>query len=221
LSSHSSLHRECDHRPADISPNLQIARALHQPTGPFGLRRSDSAPGCGREKRWARRCTSAAGLAMRSRIVLAAADRGSNTGLSQRLDLAITTVRRWHNRFAKYRLVGYWTSRPRADHALLVISRSKRLSPRHWKPRRRTLRTGQHGRCSSIWACRSRQSRGRRGVGIGSARTESWKLSADPLFGEKVRDIVWLYLNRRCQAYAIQLYYIRLSRLESEPVDRW
>lgn len=52
---------------------------------------------------WARRRTSAAGLAMRSRIVLAAADGGSNTELSQHLGLAIGTVRRWRNRFAEYR----------------------------------------------------------------------------------------------------------------------
>ena len=46
------------------------------------------------------------GLAMRSRIVLAAADGGSNTELSQRLGLSITTVRRWRNRFAEQRLDG-------------------------------------------------------------------------------------------------------------------
>jgi DNA-binding CsgD family transcriptional regulator len=55
---------------------------------------------------WARRRTSAAGLAVRSRIVLAAADGGSNTELSQRLGLAIGTVRRWRNRFAELGLDG-------------------------------------------------------------------------------------------------------------------
>jgi Homeodomain-like domain len=55
---------------------------------------------------WARRRSSAAGLAMRSRIVLAAADAGSNTELSQRLGLAIGTIRRWRNRFAEMRCDG-------------------------------------------------------------------------------------------------------------------
>ncbi|HWF30643.1 MAG TPA: helix-turn-helix domain-containing protein, partial [Mycobacterium sp.] len=55
---------------------------------------------------WARRRTSAAGLAMRARIVLAAADGESNTALAQRLELSITTVRRWRNRFAEQRLDG-------------------------------------------------------------------------------------------------------------------
>src|SRR5262245_65756568 len=43
---------------------------------------------------------------MRSRIVLAAADGGSNTELSQRLGLSIGTVRRWRNRFAELRVDG-------------------------------------------------------------------------------------------------------------------
>jgi transposase len=54
----------------------------------------------------ARRRSSAAGLAMRSRIVLAAADGGSNTELSQRLGLAIGTIQRWRNRFAEMRCDG-------------------------------------------------------------------------------------------------------------------
>jgi transposase len=49
---------------------------------------------------------SAAGLAVRARIVLAAADGGSNTVLADRLDLSIATVRRWRNRFAELRLDG-------------------------------------------------------------------------------------------------------------------
>ena len=55
---------------------------------------------------WARRRASARGLATRARIVLAAADGGSNTELSQRLGLGIGTVRRWRNRFAELRLDG-------------------------------------------------------------------------------------------------------------------
>jgi transposase len=49
---------------------------------------------------------SAAGLPMRARIVLAAADGGSSTELAERLDLSIATVRRWRNRFAAARLDG-------------------------------------------------------------------------------------------------------------------
>lgn len=55
---------------------------------------------------WARRRASAAGLALRSRIVLAAADGGANTELADRLELSIETVRRWRNRSAELRLDG-------------------------------------------------------------------------------------------------------------------
>ena len=54
---------------------------------------------------WARRRTSAAGLAMRSRIVLAAADGGSNTELAAGFGDA-DTVRRWRNRFVEFRCDG-------------------------------------------------------------------------------------------------------------------
>jgi transposase len=75
---------------------------------------------------WARRRTSAAGLAMRSRIVLAAADGGSNTELSERLGLSITTVRRWRNRFAEQRLDGL-VDEPRPGRPRVVgTTRSKR-----------------------------------------------------------------------------------------------
>src|SRR5918993_3595986 len=55
---------------------------------------------------WARRRTSAAGLAMRSRIVLAAAEGGSNTEIAERLELARNTVARWRRRFCEDRLDG-------------------------------------------------------------------------------------------------------------------
>ena len=55
---------------------------------------------------WARRRSSAAGLAMRSRIVLAAAEGGPNTEIAARLGLARTTVTTWRNRFAEQRLDG-------------------------------------------------------------------------------------------------------------------
>ena len=55
---------------------------------------------------WSRRRTSAAGLAMRSRIVLAAAEGGSNTEIAARLGLGRGTVRRWRDRFVEARLMG-------------------------------------------------------------------------------------------------------------------
>jgi hypothetical protein len=64
----------------------------------------------------ARRRTSAAGLAMRSRIMLAAADGGFNSELAERLRRAIGTVRRWPNQFAELPLYGLLESRGPAGH---------------------------------------------------------------------------------------------------------
>ncbi|WP_234784763.1 helix-turn-helix domain-containing protein, partial [Mycolicibacter heraklionensis] len=55
---------------------------------------------------WARRRTSAAGLALRSRIVLAAADGESNTDMAARMGISRSTVKRWRNRFVEYRCDG-------------------------------------------------------------------------------------------------------------------
>jgi len=55
---------------------------------------------------WARRRTSAQGLADRSRIVLAAAEGVKNTAIAARLGVARPTVTKWRNRFAEHRLDG-------------------------------------------------------------------------------------------------------------------
>ncbi|MES3648441.1 helix-turn-helix domain-containing protein, partial [Mycobacterium intracellulare] len=55
---------------------------------------------------WARRRTSAAGLALRSRIVLAAADGESNSDMAARMGISRSTVQRWRNRFVEQRCDG-------------------------------------------------------------------------------------------------------------------
>ena len=55
---------------------------------------------------WARRRSSAQALALRSRIVLAAAEGPNNTEIAARLQIAVSSVRKWRNRFAEQRLDG-------------------------------------------------------------------------------------------------------------------
>jgi transposase-like protein len=55
---------------------------------------------------WTRRRTSAAGRALRAKMVLAAADGGTNVELSERLSVDRATLRKWRNRFSKYRCDG-------------------------------------------------------------------------------------------------------------------
>ena len=147
---------------------------------------------------WARRRTSAAGLAMRSRIVLAAADGGSNTELARRLGVSIMTVRRWRNRFAELRCDGLLDEprpgRPRVvgDAAIeALIAATLETTPpdaTHWSTRSMARQLGMsQSTVSRVW----------RAFGLAPHKQDSWKLSTDPLFVEKVRDVVGLYLNPR------------------------
>lgn len=145
---------------------------------------------------WVRRRTSAAGLAMRSRIVLAAADGGTNTELAERLGLAITTVRRWRNRFVVDRLDGLLDEprpgRPRVvgdEQIKALITKTLEGTPKdatHWSTRSMAEHLGlSQSMVSRVW----------RAFGLAPHKQDSWKLSKDPLFVEKVRDVVGLYLN--------------------------
>ena len=145
---------------------------------------------------WARRRTSAAGLAMRSRIVLAAADGGSNTDLAEQLGLSITTVRRWRNRFVVDRCDGLLDEprpgRPRVvgdEQIKELITATLETTPddaTHWSTRSMAEHLGlSQSMVSRVW----------RAFGLAPHKQDSWKLSKDPLFVEKVRDVVGLYLD--------------------------
>jgi transposase len=145
---------------------------------------------------WARRRSSAAGLAMRSRIVLAAADGGSNTELARRLGLSITTVRRWRNRFVVDRCDGLLDEprpgRPRVvgdERIKDLITATLETTPddaTHWSTRSMAEHLGlSQSMVSRVW----------RAFGLAPHKQDSWKLSKDPLFVEKVRDVVGLYLD--------------------------
>lgn len=133
---------------------------------------------------------------MRSRIVLAAADGGSNTELVERLELSITTVRRWRNRFVVDRLDGLLDEprpgRPRVvgDEKIkdLITATLETTPPdaTHWSTRSMADHLGlSQSMVSRVW----------RAFGLAPHKQDSWKLSKDPLFVEKVRDVVGVYLD--------------------------
>jgi transposase len=145
---------------------------------------------------WTRRRTSAAGLALRARIVLAAADGGTNVELADRLELDRGTVRKWRNRFVEFRCDGLLDEprpgRPRVvgdEQIKDLITATLESSPRnatHWSTRSMAEHLGlSQSMVSRVW----------RAFGLAPHKQDSWKLSKDPLFVEKVRDIVGLYLN--------------------------
>jgi transposase len=146
-------------------------------------------------EQWARRRTTAQGLAQRARIVLMAATGASDTQLAAELGITRQTVGRWRRRFLARRLDGLLDEpRPGAPRRLSdavverVLTRTLETTPRdatHWSTRSmaRTVGVSQSG-VARMW----------RAFALQPHRVETFKLSKDPLFIDKVRDIVGLYL---------------------------
>ena len=145
---------------------------------------------------WARRPKSAQALALRARIVLAAAEGLGNTAVAARLGIALSTTRKWRSRFLAERLDGLTDEprpgRPRTvldEQVEAVITRTLESTPvnaTHWLTRSLAAELGlSQSAVSRIW----------RAFGLQPHRQDSWKLSKDPLFIDKVRDVVGLYLD--------------------------
>jgi transposase len=147
-------------------------------------------------ERWARRRNSSQALALRCRIVLACAEGGSNTAIGEQFGVTRATVKKWRDRFLERRLDGLWDEpRPGAPRTIsdedverVVVKTLEEtpLNATHWSTRSMAAATGMSQTAvSRIW----------RAFGLKPHRVENFKLSPDPQFIEKVRDIVGLYLN--------------------------
>ena len=144
----------------------------------------------------ARRRKTAQGLARRARIVLAAVDGLENKAIVERLGADANTVGKWRRRFAERGLDGlYDEPRPGAPRKISdeqiaeVIARTLEETPAdgtHWSLRSMARAAGYApSTIHRIWQA----------FGLQPHRSETFKLSSDPLFVEKVRDIVGLYLD--------------------------
>ena len=150
-------------------------------------------------KTWARRPKTAQALALRSRIVLrCAAGEGtdSNTVVAEELGIGRGTVAKWRARFQVERLDGLLDEprpgRPRTvtdAQVEEVITTTLESAPRdatHWSTRSLATELGMSASAvQRIW----------KAFGLQPHRQESWKLSKDPLFVDKVKDVVGLYLD--------------------------
>ncbi len=146
---------------------------------------------------WAGRRRTAQGLALRSAIVLECAAGRSNKEVAARLAVSALTVGKWRQRFVVDRLDGLVDEprpgRPRTvsdARVEEVIVKTLESAPpdggTHWSTRQMAARTGlSQSTISRVW----------RAFGLQPHRVEHWKLSKDPLFVEKVKDIVGLYLD--------------------------
>jgi transposase len=147
-------------------------------------------------ERWARRPKSAQALAQRARVVLACAQEKTNTAVSAELKLSRQAVGKWRRRFVSQRLDGLLDEpRPGAprqvtdaqvERVITLTLESTPADATHWSSRLMARRCGMsQSAISRIW----------RAFALQPHRSETFKLSRDPLFIEKVRDIVGLYLN--------------------------
>jgi len=136
------------------------------------------------------------GLAERARVILTSAEGKNNTHAAIALGLSRTTVMKWRTRFLAKRLDGLVDEpRPGAPRTISdteverVITRTLETKPRdatHWSTRSMARELGMsQSAISRIW----------RAFSLQPHRSETFKLSTDPLFIEKVRDIVGLYLS--------------------------
>ena len=144
----------------------------------------------------ARRRKTAQGLARRARIVLAAADGLENKAIVERLGADANTVGKWRRRFAERGLDGLYdeprSGAPRKigdEQITEIIGRTLEETPAdgtHWSLRSMARASGYApSTIHRIWQA----------FGLQPHRSETFKLSSDPLFVEKVRDIVGLYLD--------------------------
>lgn len=147
-------------------------------------------------ERLSRRSKTAQALALRSRIILACADGICNSEVAKQLGITSATVGKWRKRFIKQQINGLLDEpRPGIPRKITdqdverVVSLTLESTPRnatHWSTRSMAQKTGMsQSAISRIW----------RAFALQPHRTETFKLSTDPFFIEKVRDVVGLYLN--------------------------
>jgi transposase len=165
---------------------------MGRPTKPIVLKEEER----GKLQEWTRRPKTAQRLAMRARIVLGCADGKENRQVARELRITDQTVCKWRERFRKDGLEGLADEpRPGAPRKIsdaqveALITRTLESTPQqgtHWSTRSIAQASGMsQSAISRIW----------RAFSLQPHRVETFKLSTDPFFVEKVRDIVGLYLH--------------------------
>jgi transposase len=146
--------------------------------------------------RWARRAKSAQALALRSRIILGCAAGLSNTAVAERERVNQATVGKWRRRFVESGLDGL-SDEPRpgrppsvtaeqVEDVVVATLESTPANATHWSRAKMAERSGlSPSTIGRIWKT----------FELKPHQTESFKLSNDPLFVDKVFDVVGLYLN--------------------------
>ena len=135
-------------------------------------------------------------LVTRAQIVLLAADGWTNTAIAEKLGVCRPTVGTWRLRYVRQRIQGLYDELrpggPRSvddEHIAVLLRRTLKTKPKD----------GTHWTCRAIAAqtklSKSTVHRVWQAFGLQPHRQKHFKISTDPFFVEKVRDVVGLYLN--------------------------
>jgi transposase len=147
-------------------------------------------------KQWTRRPKTSQALAQRARIILACAEGKNNTEVAERWRVTKQTVGKWRARFLNKRLDGL-LDEPRpgtprrlsdaeVERVLTMTLESTPKNATHWSNRSLAAACGlSRSSVQRVW----------RAFALAPHRSETFKLSRDPLFIDKVRDIVGLYMD--------------------------
>lgn len=152
----------------------------------------------------ARRPKTSQRAALRARIVLACAAEPSNQKVARQVGASAMTVGKWRRRFVTGRLAALGdlprSGPPRTvtdKQVEAVITKTLESKPKaatHWSTRSLARETGlSHDTISRIWHA----------FGLQPHRQDNFKLSTDPFFVEKVRDIVGLYMSPPARALVL------------------
>ncbi len=147
-------------------------------------------------QRWSRRPKSPHSIAQRARIVLLAAEDMSNKDVAAKVGVNPATVLKWRKRFLESRLDGLIDEpRPGAPRTIgdadveAVVVRTLEETPTdatHWSTRDLAAKSGiSASSVGRIW----------KAFGLKPWLTDGFKLSSDPQFVDKVRDVVGIYMN--------------------------
>ena len=143
-----------------------------------------------------KRRKTAQALALRARIILLCEEDYTNTEIADELGTTMQTASKWRRRFAEHRLQGLCDA-PRSgagrrisdEKVCEIITRTLESKPEnatHWSTRKMAEACGiSHDSVKRIWNA----------FGLQPHRSESFQLSTDPFFIEKVRDVVGLYMS--------------------------
>ncbi|MFE0874444.1 IS630 family transposase [Streptomyces smyrnaeus] len=145
---------------------------------------------------WVRRRSTPQAWALRCRIILACAEGASNKDVAAWLGSTPHAVGRWRARFVEHRIAGLGdmprSGGPRTvtdEQVAALVTRTLESAPKnatHWSTRSMARQTGlSQSTVSRVW----------RAFGLQPHRSETFKLSTNPYFVDKVHDVVGLYLD--------------------------